>query len=237
MIRGVVFFTLVAYAIGAAGLVLASLRVDASTRRARLIKLATYFLIVQGVLFAGYLGRTALLAVAGVVSLAGGWEVARALRSARMNVPARVAAFAAFVALALSLIGFVATRPPSHVVFAYVIVAVFDGFAQVTGQLIGRRRLAPTISPSKTVEGVVGGALAALIAAYWVRELAHLTAASALATSGALLVAALAGDLAASAIKRRAGLKDYSRLLPGHGGVLDRFDSLLGSAPIAWLLL
>jgi len=237
MIRDVVIFTLVAYAIGAAGLVVASLRVAASTRRARLIKLATYFVIVQGVLFAGYLGRMALLTVAGVVSLAGGWELARALRIARMNLPARIVAFAVFLALAMSLIGLVATRSPAHVVFAYVIVAVFDGFSQATGQLIGRRKLAPTMSPAKTVEGVVGGALAALIAAYWVRELAHLTPADAPATAGPLLVAGLAGDLAASAIKRRAELKDYSRLLPGHGGVLDRFDSLLGAAPIAWLLL
>jgi phosphatidate cytidylyltransferase len=237
MIEDVVLFTLVAYAVGAVGLVSASLRVDARMRQARLIKLATYFVIVQGFLFAAYLGRGALMAVCAIVCMAGGWEIVRALRSARMSLPVRVAVFLAYVALATSLMRLVVTRPPAHVVFAYVIVAVFDGFAQVAGQLVGRRRLAPALSPAKTVEGVVGGALAALVAAHWLRELVSFTPAHASATGAALIIAALGGDLAASAIKRRAGLKDYSELLPGHGGVLDRFDSLLGAAPIAWLLL
>jgi phosphatidate cytidylyltransferase len=116
-------------------------------------------------------------------------------------------------------------------------VAVFDGFAQVTGQLVGRRRLSPRLSPGKTVEGVVGGAMAALVSSYWLRGLAGAPPLRACAIGAALVVACVAGDLAASAIKRRAGLKDYSRLLPGHGGVLDRYDSLLGAAPIACLLL
>lgn len=111
-----------------------------------------------------------------------------------------------------------------------------DTFAYCTGMLFGRHKMAPVLSPKKSVEGAVGGVLGAML----------LGALYALGTKGPVLEYALicffgalvsmVGDLAASAIKRNFEIKDYSKLIPGHGGVLDRFDSVIFTAPIIYYL-
>jgi phosphatidate cytidylyltransferase len=126
---------------------------------------------------------------------------------------------------------------PMAVATLYVVVAVYDGFSQVTGQWFGRWPLAPRISPGKTVEGVWGGLTAAYVVAMSLGGpmAAGFIVRVALGVGTAL--ACLAGDLAASWVKRASGIKDYSRFLPGHGGVLDRFDSFLAAAALVGLFL
>jgi phosphatidate cytidylyltransferase len=121
-------------------------------------------------------------------------------------------------------------------VLLFVIVAVGDTMAFYVGSLLGRRRLAPEISPKKTWEGAVGGvsfAVAGSLAfAEWVVPSIPLIHAAVL---GILLAtAAIVGDLTESMVKRAVGVKDSSRLLPGHGGMLDRTDSLLFTGPILY---
>jgi phosphatidate cytidylyltransferase len=112
------------------------------------------------------------------------------------------------------------------------------------GRALGKRKLIPTVSPGKTVEGAVGGlGLTIVICLLYVRFLMMPYAQLGLTIQGAVLfaivisVAAQIGDLAESLLKREAGVKDSSRIIPGHGGILDRFDSLLFVMPIAFLLL
>ena len=119
--------------------------------------------------------------------------------------------------------------------FVYLIVALFDGFSQIFGQLAGAHQLARSISPSKTIEGAIGGCCAAVLSAATLSGMFSMSVAGAMAAAVVIAMAALAGDLSASWIKRKSGIKDFGRLLPGHGGVLDRFDSLLVAAPV-WLL-
>ncbi|HJP86072.1 MAG TPA: phosphatidate cytidylyltransferase [Gemmatimonadaceae bacterium] len=116
--------------------------------------------------------------------------------------------------------------------------------AYIFGRTFGRRKLIPSISPGKTVEGAVGGlGLAVVICLVYVRFLLMPYAQLGMTMQGAILfgivisVAAQTGDLAESLLKREAGIKDSSNIIPGHGGVLDRFDSLLFVLPIAFLLL
>lgn len=116
--------------------------------------------------------------------------------------------------------------------------------AYIFGRTFGRRKLMPSVSPGKTVEGALGGlALAVVISLVYVRFLLMPYAQLGMTIQGAVLfaivisVAAQTGDLAESLLKREAGLKDSSTIIPGHGGVLDRFDSLLFVLPIAFLLL
>ncbi len=119
-----------------------------------------------------------------------------------------------------------------YLLFACVILA--DTAAFYVGTLAGRTRMAPGISPKKSWEGAVGGILAsvagAVIAHYWFCR--WLPLGHAVLLGAVLAFAALLGDLAESMLKRWAGVKDSSSLLPGHGGVLDRVDSVLFAAPI-----
>ncbi|MGQ0733692.1 MAG: phosphatidate cytidylyltransferase [Acidobacteriota bacterium] len=116
-------------------------------------------------------------------------------------------------------------------------VSVSDTAQFYAGRLIGRRPLAPRLSPKKTVEGAVGGLIAAPLLLYIVQPVFMVRApAWATVVVGLLLVmAGIAGDLFESTLKRAADQKDSSHLIPGHGGVLDRIDALLFAAPVFYL--
>lgn len=107
--------------------------------------------------------------------------------------------------------------------------------AYFSGKRFGRRKLAPRLSPGKSIEGLFGGLFAVLVLAIAVLPLFDIAAANPTAWVVASLVAALfsvSGDLFESTLKRTAGVKDSGWILPGHGGVLDRIDSLLASVPV-----
>ena len=111
-----------------------------------------------------------------------------------------------------------------------------DTCAYCVGMLIGRHKMAPILSPKKSVEGGVGGvAGAALLGAIYAAATGAKIAEYALICAVGALIS-MVGDLAASAIKRNQGIKDYGKLIPGHGGILDRFDSVIFTAPAIYFL-
>ncbi len=123
----------------------------------------------------------------------------------------------------------------------WLFLAIFTTFATDTGayavgRLLGRHKLAPRLSPAKTIEGAAGGLIAGAIAAWGLGLLLDLDqpAVAMLALGAAAAVAGQAGDLAESLIKRSAGVKDMGTIFPGHGGVLDRLDSLLFVIPLVY---
>jgi len=127
---------------------------------------------------------------------------------------------------------------PGRVVTFFLVVVASDVGGYVAGVLFGKHPMAPTISPKKSWEGFAGSTLACIGAGiasvvflldgdWWAGAIVGAVA----------VVTATVGDLGESMIKRDLGIKDMSNLLPGHGGVMDRLDSLLISAPIAYLLL
>ncbi|MCI5700331.1 MAG: phosphatidate cytidylyltransferase [Lachnospiraceae bacterium] len=111
-----------------------------------------------------------------------------------------------------------------------------DTCAYCVGVLIGKHKMAPVLSPKKSVEGAVGGVVgAALIGVIYAAVLnRNMVMYGIISAVGALV--SMVGDLAASAIKRNMGIKDYGTLIPGHGGILDRFDSVIITAPIIYYL-
>lgn len=125
------------------------------------------------------------------------------------------------------------------------LVAAFcsDALALFTGMALGRHKLAPLVSPHKTVEGAAGGLVGGMagmaIFCLVYRAITGVNLGLPLCVALGLLGALLGelGDLSFSAVKRQYGIKDYGRLLPGHGGVLDRFDSVLFAAPVLCALL
>ena len=109
-----------------------------------------------------------------------------------------------------------------------------DTSAFVVGRRWGRRRLLPAVSPGKTVEGVVGGTIAAIVAALGVGIAAGLDPIRAIGFGAVVAAGAVVGDLAESAIKRQLGAKDSGQFMPGHGGMLDRIDGLLFATPLSY---
>ncbi|MGB3954832.1 MAG: phosphatidate cytidylyltransferase [Brooklawnia sp.] len=145
-----------------------------------------------------------------------------------------------YVPLLLSTLTLLLAQPDGNlrVIYYFLLVPCSDTAAYAVGSLLGRHKLAPHISPGKTWEGFGGAVLLTALAGaligppligaeWWVG-----------ATIGAVLsIAATTGDLIESMIKRDAGLKDMSKLVPGHGGAMDRLDSLLVAAPFAWVAM
>jgi phosphatidate cytidylyltransferase len=120
--------------------------------------------------------------------------------------------------------------------FFFLVLMGSDTGAYYVGRAVGKHKLAPSISPGKTWEGVIGGLLTGLlmatIAHFWFfRELPMKLA---LPLAAVMTVVGILGDLTESALKRGAGAKDAANILPGHGGLLDRLDSLLFNAPVIY---
>jgi phosphatidate cytidylyltransferase len=127
---------------------------------------------------------------------------------------------------------------PHWILLGFVVVAGNDTAAYFTGRACGRRKLAPHLSPKKTVEGAIGGMAASLLfgAAYARYFLPEVPTGYALVVSGLAGVVGMAGDLFESLLKRAAGVKDSGTIIPGHGGMFDRADSIIPVAPLLYLL-
>lgn len=124
------------------------------------------------------------------------------------------------------------------------LVAAFmsDSAALFTGMACGKHKLAPKASPKKTVEGAVGGLVGGIVGMVLFRIVFFFVTVHALSIGWCMVIGLVGafmgqlGDLSFSVIKRQCGIKDYGRLLPGHGGVLDRFDSVIFAAPVVWMI-
>jgi phosphatidate cytidylyltransferase len=117
-------------------------------------------------------------------------------------------------------------------VYLVVVVQLSDVFQYVCGKLLGRRRFSPNISPSKTVEGLVGGGASAILVGTLLYRLTPFSPAQAAAISAVIVIAGFFGGFVLSAIKRDLKAKDWGYVIEGHGGVLDRMDSITFAAPL-----
>jgi phosphatidate cytidylyltransferase len=150
----------------------------------------------------------------------------------RVNRPAAaVAGVLVLVPVWLALVRLHALAP-QLMLFLLLLVVAADVGAYFVGRRFGRRKLAPLVSPGKTWEGVIGGlgaaALMAVIGVWWFA----MNAGAFIALCLIVVFASIVGDLTESLFKRHAGLKDSGNLLPGHGGLLDRVDSITAAAPV-----
>ena len=132
--------------------------------------------------------------------------------------------------------GFKQTLSAHLLSFFFLVIMGSDTAAYYAGKAFGKHKLAPTISPGKTWEGVVGGFVVALLMAgvshFWFFR--DLPLKWALPLAAVMMILGVLGDLTESALKRGAGAKDAAKILPGHGGLLDRLDSLLFNAPVIY---
>jgi phosphatidate cytidylyltransferase len=171
------------------------------------------------------------------VGLVGTWEL---FRLSNAGALATIAFAAIYIAAPLaSLVAIRLVGGPRAVFLLMITVMISDTAQYYTGRTLGSRPLAPRISPKKTIEGAIGGfvigtAAFVVIGEWWA---AGIPIAARVALGLAIVGLGIAGDLFESFLKRRAGVKDSSALIPGHGGVLDRIDALLFAAPVYYLVL
>ena len=204
----------------------------------RTVTAAVYAAAVVSALAAPPIVFWALLVIVGILGLV---EL-RELRTGRPSIALAVVFFAGLAGLGvLRSIGSLAARhgTPEDLP-VWLLVAILptwsaDVAAYLVGSALGRRRLAPAISPGKTWEGTIGGWIACGLAVIAVASVFGMPRVPLVAIAIGLGPVGLAGDLLESYVKRRAGVKDSGTILPGHGGVLDRLDSL--TAGVVFILL
>ena len=128
---------------------------------------------------------------------------------------------------------------PYLVLGLFIVIWVYDTGAYLVGTLFGKHKLFERISPKKTWEGAIGGGLIAVLTATFIlsKYLPHLSVLQWTIAAVLIVVFGTFGDLSESLLKRSAGVKDSGNILPGHGGILDRFDSALTASVVFWLYL
>lgn len=177
------------------------------------------------------LGATVLAAL--VARVAGGPEGYVRDSAASLFVIGYVGLLGAFVPLTLA-----APHGPARIVSFILCVVANDVGGYAIGAWLGRHKMVPVISPKKTWEGMAGSAafclVVGVVAAVWILRVPWWVG---LVLGACMTVTATIGDLVESLVKRDVGVKDMSSFLPGHGGVMDRLDSMLVSAPVAWFVL
>lgn len=216
---------------GAIFLVLITRRLDPHSSKKQWIKFITYVLLFNLLWHSMIWSNAIFMLLAYTIMILCIWEWWKAVKGVRTHLWL----FAGFF---LVLAGFwrFLFLPRAEILFVFFIVILFDGSSQIAGQVLGKHPLMPGISPHKTVEGLIGGIVITLGTALLVRNAFSQGWGELFLKSILVILFAFMGDLLASLVKRKAGLESYGSLLPGHGGFLDRFDSLILTGSAVYLI-
>lgn len=235
MVKLIYIFILTYFVLGGIGFYFINRHKEPSIARKSYTKFFAYFIIINILFFSITINPVAFKYVALFIIGGGFAEMFGLFRNSGYR-------HKAFFIVSLVVYGFLSVglshfsvKDEGLLLFSFLIVSIFDSFSQITGQLWGRRKLFPAISPNKTVGGLVGGFLIALISSLYLRDLFTIPTSRLLILSVGIIIFAFFGDLLASCYKRKYQVKDFSRLIPGHGGILDRFDSLIAGG--TWVSL
>ena len=228
---------LVYFVLGTAGIWYVNRKKEKPTAQKAWTKHFTYFIIVNILFFTIAFSVKVFHFIAVAIILVGFLELIKLFREARYRHKVFFSVSLVILAFISAGFYFFSRMDQGLIMFSFLILCIFDGFSQVTGQILGRRKLFTKVSPNKTVEGLMGGIIIAVLSTFLFRQLipgVKFPVAMLLAMVVALC--AFAGDTAKSIYKRKYNVKDFSNLIPGHGGFLDRFDSLIvGGAGVALL--
>ncbi len=223
MTAKILFITAFYFLIGALAIIFIQRKLSSDKKKELITKYVFYLLIVHGMLWVCHYHLAFILLSTGIV-MAGMAEMLMACRASGRKKPF-YAGLAFYLIPALLFMSFAIKGDTASYLRVYVLVFVFDGFSQICGQLMGRHKLLATISPNKTIEGFIGGLVISILTAVYLLNLPVLPGLL-------IIVASFTGDILASWNKRLRGIKDYSSLIPGHGGVLDRFDSFIAAGAL-----
>jgi phosphatidate cytidylyltransferase len=204
------------------------------TRNHPILRKSIIYLVIVGVSIIAVIHHffPALIALI----MIGVWvELIRVLIQNKDRLIVNLAVILVYALLSIGFFIYSLNASQDQLLFLLLVVFTFDAFCQVTGQLIGKHKLITKISPDKTIEGFVGGFLISLVAAMTANIWMKNPIVPILLAATLIALAALAGDLLASLVKRINKIKDFSNWIPGQGGFLDRFDSLIFAGFCMWL--
>ncbi|NMH27555.1 phosphatidate cytidylyltransferase [Flavobacterium silvaticum] len=219
------------FVIGAFGVHKASRKVaDSSEKRKQWIKFLTYLVLVFGQVF--LISKSAYAWFVVVVIFGGFYE----LINIRKSIKTFVVALFLYGIFAFGYWTFFSLTAIEWQQFLFVIVITFDGYSQISGQLFGRTKVFPKTSPNKTLEGMVGGCASVIVTSIILSQMLQIELRQALVSGLLIGLFSIAGDFLASFYKRQSGVKDFGKTIPGHGGILDRFDSLIVAASALYLM-
>jgi phosphatidate cytidylyltransferase len=220
------------FILGGVGFYLINRKREPEVAKKSYTKFATYFLIIHIIFFSIIIRPEFFRFLASGIIFCGLLELIR-LRT--FSLSKRNAFFLSSLLIFVILaVGFFLFSGLSWEVmlFVFLVLSIFDSFSQISGQLFGKKKIVPKISPNKTVGGVLGGATIAMASSLLLGDLYEGVSGKTVLMALGVIVFAFLGDLAASYYKRKYQVKDFSNLIPGHGGFLDRFDSLIAGG--AW---
>ncbi len=238
MEKSLYLIILIYFALGAIAFAIIGKGKSRKRRREMRNKYITYFLIIH-IIYLGILFSPPYFSIiAAVILFAGLVEIIWLYLCQPSSKNKYFFVLSLLVYLIFAIPFFLYSRLEQDVLFyVFIIVMVFDAFSQISGQLFGGKKLTPSISPQKTLSGAIGGIVAALVTTVFASELIKENLGSAMYITGIIVIFALTGDLLASFYKRKNGVKDFSNLLPGHGGFLDRFDGFIPAGAVMYVLM
>ena len=232
------FFLESGFIIGGMATYVANRHAEMQVKKARWFKFFTYFLITHCMVLAASAGGTLFSLITIVLTVGGAFEILNASLHSQFSNPFIPASACGLYFLAIAgTIFFAAHASSGAALYVYLILCILDGFSQIVGQLICKHRLSSAISPNKTIEGAASGAVFAIVTAIVFRSFVRFDFIQALLCGVLLSCAGIFGDLLASCYKRLCGIKDYSSLLPGQGGIVDRFNSFFAAAPVFYVYI
>jgi phosphatidate cytidylyltransferase len=226
---------LVYFASGGIGFYLINRKKTPEVARKSYTKFGVYFIIINILFFSITIQPIVFRYLAVFIVVVGYFELCRLFANAKFqHVLFFAISLLIFFILSAGVLVF-SKAAENLILLTFLILSIFDSFSQITGQLFGRKKILPVISPNKTLGGLSGGLIMSIVSAYLLKNLFVGTVAELFIFTLGTVFFAFVGDVLASVYKRKYKVKDYSKLIPGHGGFLDRFDSLIAGG--AWAAL
>lgn len=235
MIKTIYIIVLSYSLLGGIGFYFINRKKEPDVARKSYIKFLTYFVIINLLFFSIVIYPKAFRVLSIIIISTGFIELFRLFRKSGYDkIGFFLLSVTIYIVVSLGFFLFGGLEK-ELILFSFLILSIFDSFSQISGQLLGRRKILPKISPNKTAGGLIGGSIIAICSALLLNGLYAETPLKVFMMTSGVLVFAFSGDLAASLYKRKYKVKNYSSLIPGHGGFLDRFDSLIAGG--AWVFI
>ena len=226
---------LIYFVLGGIGFYLINRKKDRDVARKSYTKFGVYLIIINILFFSITIQPVVFSYLAIFIVAVGSFELSRLfVKSKFQNLLFFALSLVIYFILSAGLF-FLSLAERDLILLTFLILSIFDSFSQITGQLFGKTKIMPDISPNKTLGGVVGGTIISLVSAFLLKSLFFGTIPELFLFAFGTILFAFIGDILASFYKRKFQVKDYSNWIPGHGGFLDRFDSLIAGG--AWAAL